>query len=338
MGQFSPCDVEDIEKETENGEDDFLKFVSSNIKSWKKINLNAFISKLSQGEQNNYEIFCIIDGNKGNEVTKFVQNHFLDVLLNQIKINKEIKSAIKESFLKINKLMQSNEGMKEIVDLRLKNNEEEIKNFKNLMNQNENPKENKKEEINIFEEEDKEILDYTGCTLCLILIDTKLNKLYFGNIGNTELFIYKKKDSNDNFINIKSFHRPEDKTEKLRIKNNSLIINNKLYGLLTSARTFGNFAYNEKNKIIIDEPDIQEYDLSKEDKYIIIANEAIVNIYNNENNILNILKKKEEEDENFSLDEFLSEILDNKIPNYFFINDTKIGFDTMTCTLIKLKN
>ena len=36
MGQFSPCDVEDIEKETENGEDDFLKFVSSNIKSWKK--------------------------------------------------------------------------------------------------------------------------------------------------------------------------------------------------------------------------------------------------------------------------------------------------------------
>ena len=124
MGQFSPCDVEDIKKETENGEDDFLKFVSSNIKSWKKINLNAFISKLSQGEQNNYEIFCIIDGNKGNEVTKFVQNHFLDVLLNQIKINKEIKSAIKESFLKINKLMQSNEGMKEIVDLRLKNNEE----------------------------------------------------------------------------------------------------------------------------------------------------------------------------------------------------------------------
>ena len=167
MGQYSTCDVDDLNKEVLEDEDNYLKFVSNNIQSWKKINLNAFISKLSQGEENNYDIFCIIDGNKGNEVTKFVQNHFLNELLEEIKIKKDVKIAIKESFLKMNKLMEGEQGMKEISDLRKKNNEEEMNNYRNIINGNNNPEDN----INIFEEEDKEILDYTGCTLCLILMN-----------------------------------------------------------------------------------------------------------------------------------------------------------------------
>ena len=133
--------------------------------------------------------------------------------------------------------------MKEIYELRMKNNEQEINNYKDMIN------ENQEENIDIYQEEDKEILEYTGCTICLILIDSELNKIYFGNIGNSELFIYKKNNSED-IINIKSFHRPNDETEITRIKNNSLIVNNKLYGVLTSARSFGNFAYNAANKMI----------------------------------------------------------------------------------------
>ena len=329
MGQYSPCNKDDLDPEEENGENNFLEFISYNLKTWKKINLNSFISKKSLGEKNNYNIFCIINGNKGNEIAKFVQNHFLDELLNEIKEKKDIKIAIRESFLKMNKLIEGKEGMKEIYELRLKNNEEEIKNYKNVIN------ENKEEKINIFQEEDKEILDYTGCTLCLIIIDSELNKIYFGNIGNSELFIYKNNNSKD-IINIKSQHRPNDETEKSRIKNTSLIINNKLYGVLKSARTFGNFAYNGENNIIIDEPDIKEYDINDDDKYIFIANETFVDILKNEN--VGELIKRREEAGDISLEGIIEGILDKKISNYFFNNDIESGFDNITCTLIKLKN
>ena len=329
MGQYSPCNKDDLDPDEEKGENDYLEFISYNLKTWKKINLNSFISKKSLGEKNNYNIFCIINGNKGNEITKFVQNHFLDELLNEIKEKKDIKIAIRESFLKMNKLIEGKEGMKEIYELRLKNNEEEINNYKNVIN------ENKEEKINIFQEEDKEILDYTGCTLCLIIIDSELNKIYFGNIGNSELFIYKNNNSKD-IINIKSQHRPNDETEKSRIKNTSLIINNKLYGVLKSSRSFGNFAYNGENNIIIDEPDIKEYDINDEDKYIFIANETFVDILKNEN--VGELIKRREEAGDISLEGIIEGILDKKISNYFFNNDIESGFDNITCTLIKLKN
>ena len=333
MGQYSSsCDLENLDQEGDSGENDFLEFFSSNIRTWKKINLNSFISKLSQGDKNNYNIFCIIEGNKGNEVSIFVKNHFLNELLNEIKIKNDIKIAIKESFLKMNKLIKEKEGMEEIYNLRKERNEEEIKGFKNIIN------ENNEDEINIFEEEDKEILDYTGCTLCLILIDSEENKLYFGNIGNSEIFIYKKQNQEiEDNINIKSFHRPNDETEKERIKNSSLIINNKLYGILKSLRCFCNFGYNAKNKIIIDEPDIQEYIINKDDKYIFIVNEAFANILKNDN-IKGLITRLEKDDENVSLERIFNSIIDKKIPKYFFNNDTDLGFDNMTCTLIKLKN
>ena len=331
MGQYSTCDVDDLNKEVLEDEDNYLKFVSNNIQSWKKINLNAFISKLSQGEENNYDIFCIIDGNKGNEVTKFVQNHFLNELLEEIKIKKDVKIAIKENFLKMNKLMEGEQGMKEISDLRKKNNKDEMNNYRNIININNNAEEN----INIFEEEDKEILDYTGCTLCLILIDTKNNKLYFGNIGNSKVYIFQK-----NTISkvLESSHNPKDLQEKTRINDDSLILNNKLYGVLTSSRSFGNLAYNKNNKkIISDEPDIKEYDINIKDKYIFIGNESVINMITEEN-IINTIKNKEEMSENISLNEILTELLDNKIPKNFFNNDINFGFDNMTCTLIKFKN
>ena len=330
MGQYSPCDVEDLNKEISEEEDNYLKYASNNIQSWKKININAFISQLSQGEENSYDIFCIIDGNKGNEVTKFVQNHFVNELLEEIKIKKDIKIAIKESFLNMNKLMESEQGMKEISELKKMNNEEEMKNYKNIINENNNEEEN----IDIFEEENKEILDYTGCTLCLILIDTQNNKLYFGNIGNSKVYIFQK---NKMSKILESFHTPNDPQEKSRIMDDSLILKNKLYGILKSSRSFGNLAYNKNNKkIISDEPDIKEYDINKKDKFIFIGSESVINMIEKEN-IIDTITKKEEINENISLNEILMELLDSKIPKNFFNNDNKFGFDNMTCTLIKIK-
>ena len=87
MGQFSSLkeDNNEIEGvlqkeriEKIEGENDYLEYYSSNIQGWKNKNDNTFTSKISQGNQKNYDIFCIFVGQNGNEIYKFVNNHFYE--------------------------------------------------------------------------------------------------------------------------------------------------------------------------------------------------------------------------------------------------------------------
>ena len=83
----------------------------------------------------------------------------------------------------MNELMEKKEGKDEIINLKISNQQEENKKYKKILNEvieNENI-------INeeLSKDEQDEILDYTGCTAILILIDEKNKKLYFGNIGNS---------------------------------------------------------------------------------------------------------------------------------------------------------
>jgi serine/threonine protein phosphatase PrpC len=113
MGEFN---TKSTNQENEEGENDYLKFLSNNIQNLKKQNDNTFISKISQGRDKNYDIFCIFDGHNGNEVSKFVQNHFCSEFLDNV-IKYEIETAINNTFSRMNKLMQSEEGKKEIIQL-----------------------------------------------------------------------------------------------------------------------------------------------------------------------------------------------------------------------------
>ena len=328
MGQFSS--KQNSDKEKEEGENDYLKFLSCNIQGWKNLNENTFISKISQGNDNNYDIFCIFEGNNGNEVSNFVKNHFHLELLNNINSSpSRIKEAINKTFLEMNELMKKKEGKDEIINLKISNQQEENKKYKKILNEvieNENI-------INeeLSKDEQDEILDYTGCTAILILIDEKNKKLYFGNIGNSIAIICGK---NEQKI-FESQHKPTDKNEKKRIEEtDGLIINEKLYGVLNSTRAFGNFAYignnQNGNKILSDEPDIKEYNIQSEDEYIFIATESVIECIDKEK-IKKIIK------ENISKPNILDEMLENNIVYDFYNNDTEIGFNNMTGTLIIIK-
>ena len=328
MGQFSS--KQNSDKEKEEGENDYLKFLSCNIQGWKNLNENTFISKISQGNDNNYDIFCIFEGNNGNEVSNFVKNHFHLELLNNINSSpSRIKEAINKTFLEMNELMKKKEGKDEIINLKISNQQEENKKYKKILNEvieNENI-------INeeLSKDEQDEILDYTGCTAILILIDEKNKKLYFGNIGNSIAIICGK---NEQKI-FESQHKPTDKNEKKRIEEtDGFIINEKLYGVLNSTRAFGNFAYignnQNGNKILSDEPDIKEYNIQSEDEYIFIATESVIECIDKEK-IKKIIK------ENISKPNILDEMLENNIVYDFYNNDTEIGFNNMTGTLIIIK-
>ena len=134
MGQFSSTKDEEIKNE--EGENEFLKFASSNIKGWRKQNNNTFISQISLGEQNNFDIFCIFNGINGNEVSIFMKNHFTQKLLENIKKTPyDIENAIRNTFSIMNNLLEEQESKKEIIELKLSNLKEENKKYKKILNE-----------------------------------------------------------------------------------------------------------------------------------------------------------------------------------------------------------
>lgn len=323
MGQFSSQKDEEIENE--EGENEYLQFSSSNIKGWKKRNDNKFLSKLSQGEQNNLDIFCIFDGNNGNEISTLVKNHFSEELLNNINKSNSIKEAINNTFLRMNELIKEDKSKEEIIKLKISNLKEENQKYKKILEEKE-----PESEIELTSEEKEEIWGYTGCTGCLILIDEKNKKLFFGNIGNSEAIIYGKNKPEI----FSSKHRPKDEFKE---KEKDLIINDKLFGVLNVCRTFGNFAYigNEERKILSDNPDILEYNIKDEDEFIFIGTESIIECID-KIKFGDIIKNKINE-EGETLTETLDVILKDNIEYDFYNNDTEFGFDNITCTLIKIK-
>ena len=322
--------------ETEEGENNYLKFISNNIQNWKKQNENTFISKISQGGENNYDIFCIFDGHNGNEISKFVKNHFCSEFLDNVS-KYEIKTTINNTFSKMNKLIQSDEGKKEIIQLKISNQEEENKKYKKVLNQNIDEEHMKKLKDELSKEELEEIPEFTGCTAISIIIDEKKKKLYFGNIGNSMAIIIGK-DYSQLF---ESKHRPTDESEKSRIeKANGLIINDKLYGVLNVARTFGDFGYinnNNNYNIIIDQPDIKEYDIKDSDEFIFIATESIIELFDKDK-IGDTIKDLVKSDNSYdSFKKKIGDVIKNNIAYDFYDNDTELGFDNMTYTLIQIK-
>ena len=345
MGQYS---LKGNKIEKEEGENDYLKFATFNAKGWKKQNDNTFTSKISIGNQQNLDVFCIFVGINGNEISKFINNHFYTELLYNINQTPEdMKIAIKKTFLRMNTLIT--EDKEEIAQLKLSNLNEEKQNQKKNVDIKE-----KETKIELFEEDIEEIKNYTGCTACLVLIDENNKKLYFGNLGNTEAIIYGKNEP----IIFSSNHRPEDNSENERILNkkstynddcgeadkseeknekNKLIINHKLFGVLNTCRGFGNFGYIKPNefllfpyKVFSDEPDnILEYNIKDDDKYIFMGTETILECID-KTKFVDLIKD--------SLTETLEKILEDNIAYDFYNNDSEFGFDNITCTLIKIKN
>ena len=233
----------------------------------------------------------------------------------------------------MNKLMKKKEGKEEIKKLKISNLKKEKEKQEKILNRKESEKEKenniineKEDEIELTNDEEEEILDYTGCTACLVLIDEKNNKLYFGNIGNSEVLIYGKNEPKF----FMSKHKPIYDDKEIQ---KELIINDKLYGVLNSIHGFGNFAYYNNNdiKLISDEPDISEYDIN-EDDYIFIGTESIIECID-KNKFGDILKNKDN-----TLEENLDKIIKDNIAYDFYNNDSEFGFDNITCILIKIKS
>lgn len=164
---------------------------------------------------------------------------------------------------------------------------------------------NAQDDINKIKNENKNDIDNSGTTVCMAFIIGK--KLLVANLGDSRGILCSHQDNGKwKTIQLSKDHKPYDTGEKNRIEKSGGKVHrcrneegNKEIGPyrvwfkndvngpgLAMSRSFGDLL--AKKIGVICEPDIYEYTLSKEDKFIVIASDGIWEYMNNDD-VMNII-------------------------------------------------
>ena len=139
------------------------------MQGWRKRQEDAHVSAVSLGEKKNIDVFGVFDGHGGKEISKFVSNHFTQELINNKNLSKDMSLALKETFIKMDEIMQSPESIEEIKKYARMSKEED-----ELQSKNEPPNSQMQLIAQLMPQKDPESNDIsmrTGCTACVMGID-----------------------------------------------------------------------------------------------------------------------------------------------------------------------
>ena len=116
------------EKSLDKGEDSQVKWAAMGMQGnfvtagWRTKMEDSHIAQT--GLANNVSVFGVFDGHGGAEVAIFVKKHFTATLIkNENFIKSDYKKALHETFIKMDELLRTKEGIKELKEY--KENEEE---------------------------------------------------------------------------------------------------------------------------------------------------------------------------------------------------------------------
>ena len=173
------------------------------MQGWRKRQEDAHLAAVSKGEKKDIDVFGVFDGHGGKEISKFVSNHFLEELVANKNLASDMSLALKETFIKMDELMQTPDGIEEIKKHARKSKEEDDIQSKNeppnsqmqLIQQLIGPKNPESDDINM----------HTGCTACVLAIDEKSKKLFFANAGDSRVVMCKNGNAEAKSID----HKPE---------------------------------------------------------------------------------------------------------------------------------
>ena len=85
------------------------------MQGWRKRMEDAHITEISQGKSSELDVFGVFDGHGGKEISQFVTHHFTkELIVNKNYLKGDLQSAIKDTFIKMDEIMQTNEGKEEI--------------------------------------------------------------------------------------------------------------------------------------------------------------------------------------------------------------------------------
>jgi len=306
------------------------------MQGWRKRQEDAHIAAISQGDKKDIDIFGVFDGHGGKEISQFVSNHFTKELIDNKNLNKDMPKALRETFIKMDELMQTPEGIEEIKKHARKSKEED-----DIQSKNEPPNSQMQLISQLIEQKNPESEDInlrTGCTACVLSVDEKNKKLYFANAGDSRVVMCKNGIAEAKSID----HKPELQSEKDRIyKAEGWISEGRVMGNINLTRGFGDLEYKKNKKLKPEEqmvtanPDIQIVNYTKDIDFVIIGCDGIWDCLKNQE-ACDFVKKRLKDNPNIKISKIIEEMMDSIIAKDLY-SGGGVGCDNMTCIVIVFK-
>ena len=306
------------------------------MQGWRKRQEDAHIAAVSQGDKKDIDVFGVFDGHGGKEISQFVSNHFTEELVINKNVSSDMSLALKETFIKMDEIMQNPEGIEEIKKYAKLSKEQDDIQSKN---------EPQNSQMALFSQfmvqkdpEANDIYMRTGCTACVMSIDETNKKLYFANAGDSRVVLCK-----NGVAEAKSEdHKPEMDSEKKRIyKADGWISDGRVKGNLNLTRGFGDLEYKQnknlkpEDQMITANPDINVVDFTKDMDFVIIGCDGIWDCLKNQE-ACDFVNKRLKENKDIKVSKIIEEMMDSIVATDLY-NETGVGCDNMTCIVIVFK-
>ena len=283
------------------------------MQGWRKRQEDAHLAAVSKGEKKDIDVFGVFDGHGGKEISKFVSNHFLDELVANKNLPSDMSLALKETFIKMDEIMQTKEGIEEIKKYSRQSKEEDERQSKN-----EPPNSQMQLLAQLMPPKDPEANDIfmrTGCTACVMGIDETNKKIYFANAGDSRVVLCRKGVAEEGSKD----HKPEMESEKNRIyKADGWISEGRVKGNLNLTRGFGDLEYKQNKNL-------------KPEEQMITANPDLSN-----QEACDFVSKRLKDTPDIKLSKIIEEMLDTIVAKDLY-NETGVGCDNMTCIIVVFK-
>ncbi len=307
------------------------------MQGWRKRQEDAHLAEVSKGEKKDIDVFGVFDGHGGKEISKFVSNHFLDELVKNKNLATNMELALKETFIKMDEIMQTKEGIEEIKKYSRQSKEEDDRQSKN-----EPPNSQMNLLSKLMTPKDPEANDIymrTGCTACVMGVDETSKKIYFANAGDSRVVLCRKGVAEE----MSTDHKPELESEKNRIyKADGWISEGRVKGNLNLTRGFGDLEYKQnkslkpEEQMITANPDIKIIDYDKDIDFVIIGCDGIWDCLSNQS-ACEFVAKRLKNTPDIKISKIIEEMLDEIVAKDLY-NDSGVGCDNMTCIVIVFKH
>ena len=307
------------------------------MQGWRKRQEDAHLAEVSKGEKKDIDVFGVFDGHGGKEISKFVSNHFLDELVKNKNLATNMELALKETFIKMDEIMQTKEGIEEIKKYSRQSKEEDDRQSKN-----EPPNSQMNLLSKLMTPKDPEANDIymrTGCTACVMGVDETSKKIYFANAGDSRVVLCRKGVAEE----MSTDHKPELESEKNRIyKADGWISEGRVKGNLNLTRGFGDLEYKQnkslkpEEQMITANPDIKIIDYDKDIDFVIIGCDGIWDCLSNQS-ACEFVAKRLKNTPDIKISKIIEEMLDEIVAKDLY-NDSAVGCDNMTCIVIVFKH
>ena len=307
------------------------------MQGWRKRQEDAHLAEVSKGEKKDIDVFGVFDGPGGKEISKFVSNHFLDELVKNKNLATNMELALKETFIKMDEIMQTKEGIEEIKKYSRQSKEEDDRQSKN-----EPPNSQMNLLSKLMTPKDPEANDIymrTGCTACVMGVDETSKKIYFANAGDSRVVLCRKGVAEE----MSTDHKPELESEKNRIyKADGWISEGRVKGNLNLTRGFGDLEYKQnknlkpEEQMITANPDIKIIDYDKDIDFVIIGCDGIWDCLSNQS-ACEFVAKRLKNTPDIKISKIIEEMLDEIVAKDLY-NDSGVGCDNMTCIVIVFKH